>query len=245
MSLDAPLVQVPGRPDIYRPPLLYAGMRLDRAEFYRRIERLEGEGLRTRGIERLEGVVYMPAAIRIEQHGEPQAFIVAWLALYAAATPEVQCSGNATARIDDDNDPEGDALLRIRSEFGGQSTTDLQGYIEGAPELLVEIAGSTSAQDLQLKFDIYRRSGVREYLVWETIADELYWFVLREGDYHRLQPDATGLIHSPTFPGLWLDVAALLKGELTSVLSAVQQGVLSSEHMAFRQKLAQSHSQND
>jgi len=238
MSLDASLIPVPGRPEIYRPPQLYSGMRLDRDEFYRRMEQLERDGTRTRGIERLEGVVYMPAAIRIEQHGEPQAFVIAWLALYAAATPEVQCSGNATARIDEDNDPEGDALLRIRPEFGGQSTTDLQGYIEGAPELLVEIAGSTSAQDLQLKFDIYRRSGVREYLVWETVAEEFYWFVLREGDYHRLPPDATGLILSPTFPGLWLDVPALLRGDLTNVMSAVQRGIASPEHAAFRQRLA-------
>ncbi len=222
---------------VYRSPRLYAGQRLDREEFYRRIEELEQQGKSTRGIERLEGVVYMPAAIRMEQHSEPQGFIVGWLAQYAAATPGVQFGGDATSKVDPDNDPEGDAVLRIRPEFGGQSGRDRRGYIDGAPELLVEVTGSSSTRDLQLKFEIYRRNGVLEYLVWETIAEEFYWFVLQEGDYHRVSPDADGVIQSRVFPGLWLDVTALLRGDLARVLAVVQQGIASPEHAEFVNRL--------
>lgn len=62
--------------EIIRPPLLYSGQRLDRDEFYRRVKEWEQSGRNPRGIERLEGVVYMPAAaVRMDQHGEPQLLI--------------------------------------------------------------------------------------------------------------------------------------------------------------------------
>ncbi len=224
--------------ELFRPPDLYAGQRLDRQAFYERIERLQQRGENTRGIERLEGVIYMPAAIRMEQHGEPQLAIVTWLGLFAAATPGVQGAGNATSRIDFDNDPEGDAVLRIRPEFGGQSSTDQRGYIVGAPELMVEITGSSAEKDLQLKFEIYRRNGVQEYLVWETTAEEFYWFQLQEGQYYRVLPDRSGQIRSRIFPGLWLDVAALLEGQLARVLQVVQERIASPAHQEFVSQLA-------
>lgn len=220
--------------EIIRTPLLYSGQRLDREEFYRRVEEWERTGRNLRGIERLEGVVYMAAAsIRAESHGEPQAMIAAWLGTYAALTAGVQPLGSATTKLDDDNDPEGDAILRIRPEYGGQSQTDEKGYIAGAPELIVEIAASTTQKDLELKFEIYRRNGVREYLVWETIGEEFYWFALENGEYVRRVPDANHHIHSRIFPGLWLDVEALLSGNLARVLQVVQQGTAAPEHAAF------------
>lgn len=227
--------------EIIRPPLLYTGQRLSRGEFYDRVNVWERLGRNVRGIERLEGVVYMPAAsIRMDQHGEPQAMMVAWLGLYAAMTPGVQPGGSATSKIDDENDPEGDAILRIRPQYGGQSQNDDKGYIVGAPELMVEIAGSTSQRDLEVKLEIYRRNGVREYLVWETIAEEFYWFEWRNAEYVRRQPDDQHQIRSQVFPGLWLDVAALLGGDLAQVLQVVQAGTTSPEHVAFVAKLESS-----
>ncbi|GIK55042.1 MAG: hypothetical protein BroJett015_07050 [Chloroflexota bacterium] len=35
------------------------------------------------------------------------------------------------------------------------------------------------------------------------------------------------------FPGLWLDVAALLQGNLTAVLATLQTGLQSPEHATF------------
>lgn len=238
MSIDIHRTSTAKTEEIVRLPRLYSGQRLDREEFYRRIDELEQQGKSTRGIERLEGVVYMPTAIRIDQHGEPQFLIVAWLGAYAAVTQGVQGAGNSTSKLDRDNDPEGDAVLRIRPGYGGQSTTDEQGYISGPPELLVEVSGSTSEKDLQVKFEIYRRNGVLEYLVWETVAEEFYWFVLQNGEYSRLTPDAAGLIKSRIFPGLHLDVPALLRGDLARVLEVVQQGTATAEHQYFVTQLA-------
>ena len=220
--------------------LLYQGQRLDREEFYRRIEQWIAQGKNPRGIERLEGVVYMPASIRVEQHSEPQAYIIAWLGTYAASTPPVQVGGNATSKLDPDNDPEADALLRIRPEYGGSSGTDRRGYIVGSPELLTEVTGATRQRDLETKFEIYRRNGVREYIVWETLADELYWFMLDDGEYVRQEPGEDGLIKSGVFPGLWLHAESLLNGDLARVLQVVQQGIASAEHAAFVTRLQKS-----
>jgi Uma2 family endonuclease len=70
--------------------------------------------------------------------GEPHADIIGWLSVYKAFTPNLQLGDNCTVRLDADNEPQPDALLRIKN--GGQSTISEDGYVEGAPELIVEIA---------------------------------------------------------------------------------------------------------
>jgi Uma2 family endonuclease len=84
---------------------------------------------------------------------------------------------------------------------------------------------------------MYCRHGVREYVVWRVLDQQLDWFVLQGGTFEPLAPDAAGILRSPTFPGLWLDPAALLCGDMQQVLAVVQQGLASPEHVAFVQKL--------
>jgi hypothetical protein len=67
---------------------------------------------------------------------------------------------------------------------------------------------------------------------------EIDWFVLHAGQYERSQPDAQGLLRSEVFPGLWFDATALLRGDLASVLTAVQYGLASPEHAAFVARLS-------
>jgi len=74
---------------------------------------------------------------------------------------------------------------------------------------------------------------VREYLAWITGESRLVWWELREGEYHELTPVADGLLKSRVFPGLWLDTAALLRGDLKAVLSSLRRGLESAEHTAF------------
>jgi len=57
--------------------------------------------------------------------------------------------------------------------------------------------------------------------LWRALDQEINWLVLHAGPYERLQPDAQELVRSEVSPGLWLDTAALLRGDLTSVLTAV------------------------
>lgn len=130
-----------------------------------------------------------------------------------------------------------DVLLRL--EQGGRSRIDAAGYVDGAPELVVEIAASSASYDLHDKLRVYRRNGVQEYVVWRVLDAELDWLVLRDGAYARLEPDEAGALQSALFPGLRLAVPALLAGDLAAVLATLQEGLASPEHATFVERLRQ------
>jgi Uma2 family endonuclease len=159
------------------------------------------------------------------------------LFVYEASTPGVSSADNTTARLDLDNEPQPDAMLFIEPARGGQVRISEDDYIEGAPELVAEVASSSVSFDLHTKFHVYRRSGVKEYVVWRVLDRAVDWFVLVGGAYERLEPD-DGLFKSRVFPGLWLDAEALIGGELARVVTAVQKGLASSEHEQFVRRLA-------
>jgi hypothetical protein len=66
---------------------------------------------------------------------------------------------------------------------------------------------------------------VREYLVWRTYDEAVDWFVLREDEYVRLEPDAEGILRSPHLPGLWLNTKALLAHDRRGVLRTLDEGL--------------------
>jgi Uma2 family endonuclease len=195
-------------------PPIENGDRMTQAEFHRLYEQRPD----LHGIELIEGVVHLPSPIRFDQHSEPQSDVIAWLKLYAAERPELRAGGSATLILDRDNEVEPDAILMRRSEAGGQAHTNEQGYLVGAPELVVEVSASTRSIDLGTKQRVYRRNGVREYIVWSTHDGVLNWFALEDGDYVPLVPDERGVIESRVFPGLRLNVPALLAGDIKTVL---------------------------
>jgi Uma2 family endonuclease len=175
--------------------------------------------------------------VRHQQHGGPHAQLIGWLCQYAANTPGVEVGGNCSVRLDLDNEPQPDALLFIDPGHGGQIRISDDGIIEGPPELVGEVASSSVSYDLHAKLHVYRRNGVREYLVWRVLEREIDWFLLRDGRYERMPADAEGRLRSEVFPGLWLDPAALIRGDLATVLAVVQQGLTSPEHGAFITRL--------
>ena len=59
--------------------------------------------------------------------------------------------------------PQPDVHLRISSGLGGTSKEKGK-YLEGAPELIVEVCLSSTSYDLYEKLDLYRTAGVKEYL---------------------------------------------------------------------------------
>ena len=213
------------------PPLLKHGERLTRDEFERRYEAMP----HLKKAELIEGVVYIPSPVRTDIHSDPHARIMTWLGVYWTATPGVQCADNATIHLDPDNEAQPDALLRI--DENGTSLLNDRGYIEGAPELIVEIAGTSADYDLHEKLEAYLRNGVAEYIVWQTQEGHLDWFRLIDEEYVRIQPDAEGLIESQVFPGLRLAVKALMGGDLATVLSELQKGLETDEHAAFIRQL--------
>lgn len=106
-----------------------------------------------------------------------------------------------------------------------------------APELIVEIAASTASYDLYDKLRVYRRNGVQEYLVWRVNDKQLNWFRLRQDEYVQLEANSNGVIRSEIFPGLWLDVSALINGDLAQVLAVVQEGLATEENGNFVNRL--------
>jgi len=216
------------------PPPLENGDRLTRAEFERRY----GAMPHVKKAELIEGVVYMPSPVSAS-HSRCHGQVITWLGTYCAETPGVDMNDNATVRLNIDSEVQPDALLRLDSAPGSISHISDDDYIEGAPELIVEIAATSASYDLHDKLKVYRRNRVQEYIVWQVLDQRLSWFVLEEGEYVSLSPDADGVIHSRVFPGLRLAVTALLAGDLTTVLAELKRGTETEEHAAFVERLSQ------
>ena len=219
-------------------PVLEPGDRLTREEFERRYEAMPN----LKKAELIEGVVYMPSPVRLKRHASPHFLLISWLGHYATYTPCVIGAANATARLDMGNDPQPDALLLIDPECGGQAIISADDYVESGPELTGEISGSTVSFDLHTKKAVYRRNGVREYIVWRVLDEAIDWFASRSGDFEALTPEAAGILRSEVFPGLWLDAAALIRGDMPRVLAVLDQGLATAEHAAFLKKYPRPHS---
>jgi Uma2 family endonuclease len=215
-------------------PPLENGDRLTRFQFEQRYHAMPPNN---RKAELIEGVVYyMASPLRYDAHGLPHAMIMAWLSAYWVATRGVELADNATVRLRGDNEPQPDALLRIEN---GQSQISDDDYIEGAPELIVEVAASSASYDLHDKLNIYQSNGVQEYIVWQIYNNELKWFSLEAGEYVSLLPDEAGIIRSQVFPGLHLAVNALLARDKMAVMTTVQNGLKTPEHETFVKQLSQ------
>ncbi len=208
--------QVAERETPRRVPPLESGDRLTSVEFERRYA-LHPE---VRRAELIEGVVHVASPMHHDHHGGPQRIVSTWMGVYQASHPGVDGGDGSTTRLDADNNVQPDAFLRYRD---GTSRVTEDDYIDGPPELVFEIAASSASIDLGAKKHAYQRSGVREYVVWQLYEERIDWFALQDGEYVTLAPDATGIVESRSFPGLRLDVAALLLRDLGAVLGAQQR----------------------
>lgn len=209
------------------------GMRLSRSEF----RRLRDARPDVRRAERLDGALLMPAATRHLLHGKPHRRFEQWLSAYELATEGVDGSLACTVALGADHDPEPDSILFIAREAGGKCIITKEDYLEGAPELVVEIGASTAAIDLGRKRRIYESHGVDEYIVWLTESAEIRWFHRRDGQFEPLAAGPDGILRSVIFPGLWLDVAAMLRLDMRRVLDVLNQGLATPEHAAFAARL--------
>ncbi len=214
-------------------PKLVAHDRLSRAEFERRYAAMP-DNMKA---ELLNGAVFVAQPARHVYHGRPQSILQVWLGYYAELTPGVDLGDDSSLRLSDDDEPQPDLLLRIPAERGGTSNLDAEGHLTTAPELVVEVAASSANYDLHDKLDVYCRYGVQEYVVHRTEDGEVDWFVRRDGSYVRQARDEDGCYRSLVFPGLCLDVSALLRGDLPALRTAVERGICDPEHAAFVQRL--------
>lgn len=227
LTLDPPVKNRP-RFGTEIPPL-ENGDRLSAAEFLRRYDAMP----QVNKAELVQGIVYMPSPVRIDQHGEPDNFVQGLLFNYAAATPGVRAATNSTTRLGRDDVPQPDGLLRILPEHGGQSRVGAKGLLEGAPELAFEVAASSASIDANDKKTTYRRAGVLEYVVWRTLDGVIDWWQLEDDEYQPLEPDEAGIYRSRVFPGLWIDAGALLAQDAPRLLETLNRGLADQTHAAF------------
>ena len=174
------------------------------------------------------------------RHGTCHVQLGGLLATYEAHSPGVEVADNATILLGDEGEPQPDLYLRILPEFGGQSRTTADDYVDGAPELIIEVALSSRAIDLHGKYDDYRRYGVAEYLVVCLEESELHWFDLRGNQ--ELSADDDGVLRVRTFPGLWIHSGALLAKNHAKLMAELEKGLATGEHAGFIQRLAAAHS---
>lgn len=225
------MVQTSPQPDLPQlgiPPL-ENGDRLSREEFERRYDAMP----HLHKAELIEGVVFMVAALRFNSHGRPHNDLNVWLGMYRIFTPGTAVGDAPTVRLDEQNEPQPDLVLFIQPEYGGQVKLSQDDYIEGAPELIAEVAASTVSIDLGAKKTAYQRNGVQEYIVWRVLDGDVDWFSLENGKYASLKSDEDGITRSQIFPGLWLDKTALLSGDMQRVLAVLQEGMASTSHQDF------------
>jgi Uma2 family endonuclease len=212
-------------------PLLDTGYHLTADEFHRRYK-LMPEGVRA---ELIEGIVYMSSPVTVK-HSQPHASLTGWCWFYTAQTPGIVAELSATVKLGPKNEFQPDGLLYYPENIGGTARIK-DDYIEGAPEFVFEVSNSTTAMDLHEKFEVYQGAGVREYLVWQVAQKRADWFVRKQTSFETLTPDHAGVLKSAAFPGLWLDVPALLERNQSKLLATIQAGTTSREHSEFVKRL--------
>ncbi len=175
-------------------PPLRDGDRLTRDEFERRYYAMP----EVNKAELLDGVVYMPSPVSLD-HGRPHLYMAGWIYNYVVATPGTDCGDNASVRLALDSEPQPDLHLRIHENYGGASREAADHLLNGAPELAVEVAVSSVRIDLNIKLPLYQRNGVREYVLWRVLDQEIDWFILRGEHYERLPLSPENVYRSETF----------------------------------------------
>lgn len=234
MSTNTTQTSVPG--NVVLPttsiPVLETGDVLSRDEFERRYEAMPN--LKA---ELVEGVVYVSSPVRHDWHARPHLHLSGWLATYLWDTPGTDGGDNGTLRLDLQNEPQPDLMLFIEPECGGNVRL-VDGYVQGAPDLVLEVAASSVSIDLNGKLRSYHRNQVREYLVWRVNDQAVDWFCLEGSEFVRMKPDEQGILRSKSLPGLWLDVRALVHLDMKPVIACLRAGLADPSHQAFVADLA-------
>ena len=214
-----------------RPPL-ESGDRLSRAEFHRRYS-LYPE---IKKAELVEGVVVVGPPV-YAQHSEIHADISTLLGFYRAHTSGLRVADNQTVILDDLNEVQPDLCVRFDVPGSGRAVRTEEGLYIGPPEFVVEVAASSAAYDLHSKMELYRRSGVGEYLVILAYEREVRLYRLADGVYNLIGPDEDGVLRSQVLPGFWLRADWFWEGRVADSVELVEEGMGSPEHREFVERL--------
>ncbi len=214
-------------------PELYSGDRMLREDFHVRYSRT-ADPFRA---ELIGGTVYVSPPSRA-LHALGFTPLLTLCGLYESRTPGVESGAEATIQLGPDSEPQPDIFVPIRPEYGGQSGNSSDGYITGAPELLIEIAHSSRSIDLHAKRDDYQRYGVHEYLVVCVEERRIRWFDLAANT--TIDTPGDGILRVRKFPGLWIDESAFFARDFGRLIAVLEQGLATVEHTAFAKQLVAS-----
>ncbi len=217
-------------PPPYEPRELHNGDQMTQEEFHRVYEKMPDHVK----AELIGGIVYVASPLGLP-HGRTDPALISAMFMYCGRTPGVEVCSNTTVKLGHRSEPQPDTFLRVLPEYGGQSRTTEDDYVQGAPELVAEVAHSSRAIDLGAKRTDYARNGVREYVVLSLVDQSVFWFDLPRG--RDLQVDSDGVLRSFSFPGLWLNVQGLLKRDAVQLMATLEQGLASPEHADFVRRL--------
>ena len=140
---------------------LETGDHLTPAEFERRWANMPD----LKKAELIDGMVFTSPPVSASKHGIPHSMLMAWISAYWTATPGTALADNSTLRLESEGAVQPDAMLFVLPGHGGGARLDGEGYVNGVPELVAEVAASSASYDLHNKFDLFRRQGVPEYIV--------------------------------------------------------------------------------
>ncbi len=214
-----------------QPPPLQSGDYLSRSEFERRYETMSDVKA-----ELIEGVVYMASPVHLP-HSEYHSIALTWSGIYALSTPGLRIADNVSLRLGQDSEVQPDICAWTDKSVSTQTKNEEE-YLENVPELVVEIAASSASFDLRDKMQLYRRHGVREYLVLTVYEQETHWFTLDADNLYRpLLPDEKGIFHSVVFPGLRFAAGPFWRREWAKLHAVLQEGMASPEYAAFAARL--------
>jgi hypothetical protein len=211
-------------------PALANGDRMSQMEFHRRYQSYPKE----EKFELIGGVVYRAERARVP-HARDHATLSALLGLYHTYTPGTDAWASVSTILGDETEVQPDVSLSLLPECGGQWHVTDEDYIEGAPELVAEIALSSYAIDLHDKRDAYQAAGVKEYIVLNLEDTEFVWFDF--AGQGSIAPDKKGIMRSRVFPGLWINAPALLGDDGKALMASLNRGLKSAAHAAFVKKL--------
>lgn len=210
---------------------VHDGTRMTGEEFFRACE----ENPTYARLELIDGIARMPSPSQII-HDNPLSVLVMLAKIYQGHTVGTQGVGTPTVVLDRGNVFQPDAILRLTDAVGGQSKAPLDEFIEGAPELVIEVSNTSRAFDLNQKMLAYRENGVREYLVADVRSQSFHWYDLQNDRPREIDPD--GVIRSKEFPGFWIQSAAVFRDDILTAMLTLQAGLASAEHLAFVEALA-------
>ena len=148
----------------------------------------------------IEGVFVMASPLSL-RHADLQIFMLTTLSNFVSTHKLGKVLGeNAAYRLNDDNvfQPDVSFLSNARLHLAGEV------YVQGAPDLAVEIISPSSRQyDSFEKRINYARAGVQEYWLVDPIARSVAIYTL-EGDQFVRVPQPDDHLRSRVLPGYWL-----------------------------------------